>query len=139
MQRSVGAHLLWSMGAAALKPFKSGKKLMPPRIGYAQAMRLREEFYKEGQTWPYEHIVPGVPKPPLGVEAYLLRQEAAKKERQRRAKEIQDAMQKMPELIAQHKELLRLDWEEVTQLDKLTLSRSAIKRKYINRRLAKHG
>jgi len=51
-----------------------------------------------------------------------------------RAKEIREAMAKMPQLIAQHKASLRLDWDEVSELDKLTLTRTAIKRKYIKRR-----
>lgn len=50
MQRGgAGAHLLYKLGEAALKPFQSGSKVLPPLVSYAQAMRLREQFYKEGQ------------------------------------------------------------------------------------------
>mmetsp|Transcript_5431 Transcript_5431/g.14665 ORF Transcript_5431/g.14665 Transcript_5431/m.14665 type:complete len:136 (-) Transcript_5431:790-1197(-) len=131
------AHLLWKFGEAALKPSQNGNKLLPPLVSFSQAMKLRSQFYKEGQPWPYEHIVPGAPQPPSGAEAYLKRQEAKELRRQQRVKEIQDAMAKMPQMIARHKELLRLDWNEVSQVDKLTMTRTAIKKSYIRKRLIK--
>jgi len=36
------------------------------------------------RPWPYEHIVPGAPEPPPGVDAYLKRQEAKEARKQER-------------------------------------------------------
>ena len=43
------AHILYRLGEAALKPRRQGGKLLPPIIGVAEAMRLREQSYREGQ------------------------------------------------------------------------------------------
>lgn len=150
------AHLLRQLGAAALKPRIVAGKQLEPAISFEQAMKLREQFYMNGQcvnytaplplpsplltlqpdlclflirTWPYESIVPGPPQPPPGGEQYLERKklkEEAKAKRlaglegqhslfqwrallvlacclPRRQKEIQTALAKMPQLIAEYK------------------------------------
>lgn len=51
-----------------------------------------------------------------------------------RQKEIQEAMAKMPKLIEEYRAARRLNWDEVTPLDKLTLTQSQIREKYIKRR-----
>ena len=44
------AHLLRRIGEAALKSRKtSDGKLLPPLIGQEDAMKLREQFYRDGQ------------------------------------------------------------------------------------------
>jgi hypothetical protein len=42
-------NILYQLGAAALKPRRSGDKLLPPIISYGQAMKLREQMYAEKQ------------------------------------------------------------------------------------------
>jgi hypothetical protein len=43
------AHLLWKFGEAALKPYQSGSKVLPPLISFQQAMQLRTKLSEEGQ------------------------------------------------------------------------------------------
>lgn len=133
------AHLLYRFGARALLPKNIGDKRLPPMISRDNALKLREQFYAAKQQWPYEHIVPGVPKLPPGSQQYLARQQAKQEKRAARAKEIQDALSKMPKLIGDYRESRRLDLSEVSQLDKLTLSRGQMYEKYVKRRLAKLG
>ncbi|KAJ9510999.1 hypothetical protein QJQ45_027876 [Haematococcus lacustris] len=103
------ANLLYRMGAAALLPRKkAGGQVLPALIDLDTAMRLREKFYQEGQVWPYEHIVPGLPQPPKGSEAYLKRQKAKELKKQARLKEVQDAMAQMPQLVEQYRAVNRL-------------------------------
>ncbi|KAL6763297.1 hypothetical protein V8C86DRAFT_2498377 [Haematococcus lacustris] len=132
------ANLLYRMGAAALLPRKkAGGQVLPALIDLDTAMRLREKFYQEGQVWPYEHIVPGLPQPPKGSEAYLKRQKAKELKKQARLKEVQDAMAQMPQLVEQYRARRVIDWEQVSAVDKLTLTRTAIRHKYIRAKLAK--
>jgi hypothetical protein len=51
-----------------------------------------------------------------------------------RQQEIQEAMAKMPKLIEEYRAVRQLNWEEVSPLDKLTLTQSQIRDKYIKRR-----
>lgn len=43
------AHLLWKFGAEALKPRNLNGKVLPPLLSHAEAMKLREKFYAQGQ------------------------------------------------------------------------------------------
>lgn len=43
------AHLLYRYGVAALMARQEGAKLLPPLLSFTDAMRLREQFYAEGQ------------------------------------------------------------------------------------------
>lgn len=97
------AHLLARLGAKALLPRRDGDKLLPPLIGAAEALRLREQFYAIGQQWPYENIVPGKPPSPPGCKAYLERQKAKEAKRAARAKQVAEAMANMPKTVADYK------------------------------------
>mmetsp|Transcript_7103 Transcript_7103/g.15565 ORF Transcript_7103/g.15565 Transcript_7103/m.15565 type:complete len:137 (-) Transcript_7103:738-1148(-) len=131
------AHLLRRFGVAALKPREADGKLIPAMITFREAMRLREQFYRDGLKWPYEDVVPGTPQPPPGADTYLKRQQEKAQKRAQREKEIKAAMAKMPQMIEEYRALRRLDWQEVTPLDKLTLSPRQIREKYVKKRLLK--
>eukprot|EP00955_Chlamydomonas_euryale_P095053 364909-Chlamydomonas_euryale.AAC.5 len=135
------AHLLARLGAAALRPRpgRGGGGALPPLIPREEAMRLREQFYASGEQWPYEDIVPGPPQEPHNAAAYLAR--AASKERMRAARnaEIKAAMARMPAMVAEYRAARKLDWSEVSPLDKLTMTQAQIKEKYIKRKLARLG
>nr|8A22_AJ Chain AJ, mL64 [Polytomella magna]8APN_AJ Chain AJ, mL64 [Polytomella magna]8APO_AJ Chain AJ, mL64 [Polytomella magna] len=122
------AHYLQRFGEAAL----------PPLVPFSEALKIREEAYKLGQVWPFEHVVPGVPKAP-NATAYLERKKQKEEKRTKRAKEINDALAKMPQLIADYKAARKIDWAEVSIIDKLTLSKKQIREKYVKRRLMKQN
>ncbi|GAX83245.1 hypothetical protein CEUSTIGMA_g10671.t1 [Chlamydomonas eustigma] len=129
------AHILRRLGQSALLPTKGelGEILSPPVIKFEDAMKLREQFYRDGLKWPYEHIVPGNPQPPPGAALYLERRKQKQEKRLERQKEIAAAMAKMPKLIEEYKASRKLNWDEVSLIDKLTLSQGQIKEKYIRR------
>ncbi|KAG2485711.1 hypothetical protein HYH03_015595 [Edaphochlamys debaryana] len=102
-------------------------------------MRLREEFYKNGLKWPHEGIVPGKPQEPPGCAAYIKRQEEKNAKRAARVKQISDAMAAMPKMITEYKASRRLDWEEVSAIDRLLLTPGQIKDKYVRKRLMKQN
>lgn len=43
------AHLLYRYGVAALMARREGAKVLPPMLSFTDAMRLREQFYADGQ------------------------------------------------------------------------------------------
>jgi hypothetical protein len=45
----MAAHVLWQLGAAALKPRSAGGKWLPPLVSYSQAMKLRAQLAEENQ------------------------------------------------------------------------------------------
>lgn len=129
----MAAHILYKLGEKALKQTKNGS----PIISRTQAMQLRAQFHREDQPWPYEDIVPGPPQMPPGSAAYLNRKAAKTAAKQARLKEIQDAMAKMPTLVSQYRAARKMDWDEVEPVDLLTMTRTAIRQKYVKRRLIK--
>ncbi|GIL91732.1 hypothetical protein Vretimale_14861 [Volvox reticuliferus] len=133
------AHLLHRFGAKALLPRKKGDKILPPLISFENALKLREQFYAIGFQWPYENIVPGKPQLPPGSEAYAARQREKEQKRAAREKEIADAMAAMPKRIAEYRESRKLDWSEVSALDRLLLTPGQIREKYVRRRLMRQN
>ncbi|GFR47247.1 hypothetical protein Agub_g8932 [Astrephomene gubernaculifera] len=131
------AHLLHRFGARALLPRKDGEKLLPPLLGLQEALKLREQYYVAGRPWPFEDIVPGRPQPPPGCEAYEARKKEKAQKQAAREKQISDAMTAMPKLIAEYKASRRLDWTEVSALDRLLMTSGQIREKYVRKRLSK--
>ncbi|GLC50176.1 hypothetical protein PLESTB_000350800 [Pleodorina starrii] len=102
-------------------------------------MKLREQYYAIGLSWPFEDIVPGKPQLPPGSDKYAARQREKEQKRAAREKEIADAMASMPKRIADYRESRKLDWSEVSAIDRLLLTPGQIREKYVRRRLMRQN
>eukprot|EP00879_Flechtneria_rotunda_P003410 GHRR01003638.1.p1 GENE.GHRR01003638.1~~GHRR01003638.1.p1 ORF type:complete len:133 (+),score=39.51 GHRR01003638.1:135-533(+) len=130
------SHILRRLGEAALQFRRVGpNKYLPPILSRRRALVIRKEWLTDGKEWPYEHIVPGIPKndPPYnggkqkGHKRHIIQQE--------RQQKIEAAMAKMPQLIADYRASRRIPWEAVTPADKLLLTIRQIREKYVYRKL----
>eukprot|EP00798_Chlamydomonas_sp_ICE-L_P031429 gene31429-6605_t len=106
------AHLLRRFGAKALKQRYVDGYILPPMLSSGDAMKLREQFYRDGQmVLQYERS-----KSRSNFEGLVYR--------------IQGSFH----LCLYSYALRRLDWTEITPLDKLTLSPRQIREKYVKRK-----
>eukprot|EP00878_Enallax_costatus_P006385 GHUV01006696.1.p1 GENE.GHUV01006696.1~~GHUV01006696.1.p1 ORF type:complete len:133 (+),score=20.24 GHUV01006696.1:226-624(+) len=130
------SHILRRLGDAALKFRQVGpNKFLPPILSRRRALVIRKEWLAQGKEWPYEHIVPGIPKndPPYnggkqkGHKRYISQEE--------RQQKITAAMAKMPQLIADYRASRRIPWDSVSPADKLLLTTKQIREKYVYKKL----
>ncbi|KAF8073236.1 hypothetical protein HT031_000897 [Scenedesmus sp. PABB004] len=130
------SHILRRLGEAALQFRKVGaNKWLPPVLSRRRAMVIRKEWLAQGKEWPYEHLVPGVPKndPPFnGGKQRGHKRHVSQAERQAK---IDAAMAKMPAAIAEYRASRRIPWDAVSPADRLLLTTRQIREKYVYKKL----
>ncbi|GBF89103.1 hypothetical protein Rsub_01820 [Raphidocelis subcapitata] len=132
------AHILRRLGEAALQARRVGSNAniwLPPIVSRRQAMEIRHEWLAEGKEWPFEHIVPGLPKNDAPYNAGRQKGHKRDGERAEREARIKAAMQKMPQLIAEYRASRKIPWDDVTPVDKLLMTRRQIREKYVLKKL----